>query len=334
MPAGHGDPSPQKAVAMTVLRTPDEQFANLPGYEFTPNYLQVETKGLPALRMHYVDVGPADGPVVVLLHGQPTWSFLYRDVIQVLSEAGLRVIAPDHIGFGRSDKLTEATDYTFARHIDWIHALITGLDLREITLVVQDWGGPIGLSVLARDPDRFARVVATNTILHTCDPALAGTLTWAHHGVGDDRMLLQETLLDYMLFYQRSPDIVPSVFLNAVAGPLPADVLAAYDAPFPDRPYKAGLRQLTALVPLTRNDPGAAIGRSTMAELERWHRPFLTAYSDEDPATRGWDTIFRERIPGARGQNHTTVSGAGHFVQEQKGAELGHIVAKFISGTS
>jgi haloalkane dehalogenase len=284
--------------------------------------------------MHYVDAGPADAPTVVLVHGQPTWSYLYRNVIHVITDAGLRVIAPDHIGFGRSDKLTERTDYTYARHVDWLHALMTGLDLRDVTLVVQDWGGPIGLSVLARDPDRFARVVATNTILHTCDPALDGALGWAHHGVGEDRVMLQETLLDYIAFYQRSPDIVASFFLNAVAGPLPADVLAAYDAPFPDASYQAGLRQLTALIPLTRNDPGAAIGRTTMAALERWERPFLTAYSDGDPATRGWDRLFQQRIPGARGQGHTTIEGAGHFVQEQRGVELGQIVVEFISRTS
>src|SRR3954447_14034615 len=281
---------------MGVLRTPDEWFANLPDYPFPPNYVQVGTrgggKGIDALRMHYVDTGPADGPVVLLMHGQPTWSYLYRKVIGVLADAGLRVVAPDNIGYGRSDKLTEPTDYTFARHVDWLHGLVTGLDLHDVTLVVQDWGGPLGLSVLARDPDRFARVVATNTILHTCDPALEGELTWAHHGVGDGRMMLQETLLDYVAFYQRSPDIVPSFFLDAVAGPLPKDVLAAYDAPFPDRSFKAGLRQLIALIPLTRNDPGAAIGRATMAVLEQWRKPFLTAYSDGDPATRGtWHTV-------------------------------------------
>ena len=319
---------------MSVMRTPDERFADLPRYPFTPNYVQVEAKGVPALRMHYVDTGPADVPAVVLVHGQPTWSFLYREVIHVLAGVGLRVIAPDHIGFGRSDKPTEPTDYTFARHIDWLHGLISGLDLHEVTLVVQDWGGPIGLSVLARDPDRFARVVATNTILHTCDPALAGALTWAHHGVGDDRVMLSEALLDYVSFYKRSPDIVASFFLNAVAGPLSAEVLAAYDAPFPDKSYKAGLRQLTALIPLTRNDPGAAIGRTTMAALEQWQRPFLTAYSDGDPPTQGWDKVFQERVPGARGQKHTVVSVAGHFVQEQKGQELGHIIAEFISATS
>ena len=318
---------------MRVLRTPDAQFAGLAGYPFQPSYREVETAGLPPLRMHYVDAGPSDGPVVVLLHGQPTWSYLYRHVIAGLSEAGLRVIAPDNIGFGRSDKLTDPTDYTFARHIDWIHGLIADLDMGEITLVVQDWGGPIGLSALAREPDRFARVVATNTILHTCEAALAGKLNWAHNGVGDDRILLQETLLDYVAFYQRAPDITPSVFLNAVSGPLDPAVLAGYDAPFPDQRYKAGLRQLTALIPLTRNDPGARIGAATMSALRQWEKPFLTAYSDGDPATRGWDAVFQERVPGARGQNHTTIAGAGHFVQEQQGGRLADIIVEFVAQT-
>jgi haloalkane dehalogenase len=315
---------------MDVVRTPDHCFAGLPDYDFAPNYHLVQTRGTPPLRMHFVDTGPRDAPVVLLLHGQPTWSYLYRHTIRVLVEAGLRVIAPDHIGFGRSDKPTDPTQYTFARHVGWMQALVEGLELREITLVAQDWGGPIGLSVLARQPDRFAGVVVTNTILHTCDPALADRLTWAHHGVGDSRVLHEETLLDYIAFYQRSPDITPSMFLDAVAGPLPAPVLAAYDAPFPDRTHKAGLRQLTALVPLTRNDPGAAIGRATMAVLEEWDRPFLTAYSDSDPATRGWERVFQEGVPGARGREHPTIAGAGHFVQEQRGEQLGAIVAGFV----
>jgi len=318
---------------MRVLRTPDERFVGLAGYPFEPSYRDVETAGLPPLRMHYVDAGPPDGPVVVLLHGQPTWSYLYRHIIVALADAGLRVIAPDNIGFGRSDKLTEGTDYTFARHIDWIHGLIADLDLGAITLVVQDWGGPIGLSVLAREPERFARVVATNTILHTCEPALAGKLTWAHHGVTDGRVLLEETLLDYVSFYQRAPNITPSVFLDAVAGPLCSAVLAGYDAPFPDRMYKAGLRQLTALIPLTRNDPGARIGAATMTSLSQWEKPFLTAYSDGDPATRGWDVVFQEHVPGARGQHHTTIAGAGHFVQEQQGGQLAEIIVEFVART-
>ena len=318
---------------MRVLRTPDERFVGLAGYPFEPSYRDVETAGLPPLRMHYVDAGPPDGPVVVLLHGQPTWSYLYRHIIVALADAGLRVIAPDNIGFGRSDKLTEGTDYTFARHIDWIHGLIADLDLGAITLVVQDWGGPIGLSVLAREPERFAHVVATNTILHTCEPALAGKLTWAHHGVTDGRVLLEETLLDYVSFYQRAPNITPSVFLDAVAGPLSSAVLAGYDAPFPDRMYKAGLRQLTALIPLTRNDPGARIGAATMTSLSQWEKPFLTAYSDGDPATRGWDVVFQEHVPGARGQHHTTIAGAGHFVQEQQGGQLAEIIVEFVART-
>jgi haloalkane dehalogenase len=319
---------------MSVLRTPEERFTDLPGFPFPPNHLEVETRRIPPLRMHYVDTGPSDGRVVLLLHGQPTWSYLYRSVIPALTGAGLRVIAPDNIGFGRSDKLTEPTDYTFARHVDWLACLVSRLDLREVTLVVQDWGGPLGLSVLARDPSRFARVVATNTILHTCDPTLAGQLAWPHHGVGDDQVLHSETLLDYISFYQRSPDITPSLFLNAVAGPLDAGVLAAYDAPFPDRAHQAGLRQMTALVPLTRNDPGAAIGRATMAALEQWHRPFLTAYSDGDPATRGWETVFQNRVPGARGMRHHTITDAGHFVQEQRGEELGEVIAGFVRDTA
>jgi haloalkane dehalogenase len=315
---------------MGVLRTPDDRFADLPGYPFEPHYLQVETEGIAPVGMHYVDAGPADGPVVLLVHGQPTWSYLYRKVIGVLVDTGLRAIAPDNIGFGRSDKLTKRTDYTVARHIDWLHGLIMGLDLRDITLVVQDWGGPIGLGALARDPDRVARVLATNTRLDTCDPGLAGKLAWAHHGVGDSRVMLEEQLLDYVCFYQRAPDVWPSYFLNAVAGPLPAEVRAAYDAPFPDRSYKAGLRQLTALIPLTRNDLGAAIARATMAVLEQWRRPFLTAYSDGDPSTRGWEKVFQERIPGARGEDHLTIAGAGHFVQEQQGEQLGRVIARFV----
>ncbi|MGV0789530.1 haloalkane dehalogenase [Mycolicibacterium sp. XJ2] len=318
---------------MGVLRTPDDRFAALPDYPFAPGYVDVQARGMDPLRMHYVDAGPSDAPVVVLLHGQPTWSYLYRHVIGVLCGAGLRVIAPDNIGYGRSDKPTDPTAYTFKRHVDWIHSAITRLDLTDITLVVQDWGGPIGLSVLAREPDRFARVLATNTILHTCDPGLAGKLEWPHHAAGDGQVVLQETLLDYVAYYQRSPELVPSFFLEAVAGPLSPDVRAAYDAPFPDRSFTAGLRQMTALIPLTRNDPGAVIGRETMTVLGEWRRPFLTAYSDGDPATRGWDKVFAEHVPGAKGQPHTTVTGAGHFIQEQRGHELGRIITEFVART-
>jgi haloalkane dehalogenase len=271
---------------------------------------------------------------VLLLHGQPTWSYLYRHVIASLAAAGLRAVAPDHIGYGRSDKLTDPTDYTLRRHVGWIESFVTALELTEITLVVQDWGGPIGLSALARIPDRFARIVATNTILHTCDPELAGKLDWAVHGIDGGRVVLQESLVDYLLHYQRAPVIVPSVYVDAVAGPLSDAVKAGYDAPFPDPSYTAGLRQMTALLPLTRNDPGAAIGRATMAALRGWRKPFLTAYSDGDPATHGWETVFQDAVPGAADQCHVTISGGNHFIQETRGVELGRVVADFVRTTT
>lgn len=317
---------------MAVVRTPDERFADLPGYPFEPRYATVEASGIEPLRMHYVDEGPRDGNTVLMVHGQPTWSYLYRKVIATLVNAGFRAIAPDNIGYGRSDKLTEPTDYTFERHIEWLASLVVTLDLHDVTLVVQDWGGPIGLSVLARDPDRFARVVAANTMVHTADPDLAGKLAWALHGVGETQVVIDERLLDYAAFYRRAPDIRPSYFVDAIAGPLPSDVLAAYDAPFPDPTYKAGLRQMTALIPFTRRDQAAVIGQATMTALARWERPFLTAFSDSDEATRGWETVFQEKVPGARGQPHRTIRGAGHFLQEQKGDELGRAIAAFIQG--
>lgn len=322
------------AVTNRALRTPDSRFVDLPGYPFTPNYRDVEADGMDPVRMHYLDEGPADGPVALLLHGQPTWSYLYRTVIPVLAERGIRVIAPDNIGFGRSDKPVRNTDYTFARHIEWTRSLVTGLDLRDITLVAQDWGGPIGFSVLAAETERFSRVVAANTILHTADPALADKLGFAVHGVGDSRVVLEEALVDYLLYTQRAEELRASDFIAATAStPPPAGVIAAYDAPFPDASYTAGLRQMTALLPLTRNDVGARIGRRTMRALEQFERPFLTAYSDGDPATRGWETIFQERVPGAQGQPHVQITGAGHFLQEDAGERLAEVIADFITRT-
>jgi len=317
---------------MEVRRTPDSCFADLPGYRFAPHYADVVAEELPPLRMHYVDEGPRDGPVALLLHGQPTWSYLYRSLVPVLVSHGIRVVAPDNIGFGRSDKPAASTDYTFARHIGWTRSLVTRLDLREVTLVAQDWGGPIGFSVLAAEPSRFAAVVAANTILHTADPSLAGRLTWAVHGLGDSQVVLEESLVDYLLLTQRAPSLRASDFVGlATAAPLPPAVLAAYDAPFPTADLTAGLRQMTALLPLTRNDVGARIGRRTMAALEAFDRPFVTCYSDADPATRGWDRVFQERVPGARRREHVTLAG-GHFLQEDAGAQLAEVVARVVTG--
>ncbi len=311
------------------MRTPDERFTALADYPFEPNYVSVRAKGIDALRMHYVDAGPPDGPVVLLLHGQPTWSYLYRTVVAVLTERGYRSVAPDNIGYGRSDKPTDPTLYTYRRHVEWTTSLVEELDLRDVTLVVQDWGGPLGLGALAAVPDRFARVVATNTALHTSDPTLAGKLTWANHGTGDGRVVLEESLVDYVQYCQRAPELVASTFLYALSKTLSPEVLAAYDAPFPDRSFTAGLRQMTGLIPISPKDPGARMGRATTQALRAFERPFLTAFSDGDPATRGWETVFQEIVPGAAGQEHPTIRGAGHFVPEERGEELGRIVADF-----
>ena len=317
-----------------VVRTPDERFTGLVDYPFEPHYVSVRAHGGGTPRMHYVDTGAGDGPVVLLLHGQPTWSYLYRKVIAVLTKRGFRTVAPDNIGFGRSDKPTDPTVYTYRRHVEWMTNLVDELDLREVTLVVQDWGGPIGLGTLAAVPERFARVVASNTALHSSDPTLEGKLTWANHGTGDGRVVLEESLVDYVQYCHRAPELAASTFLYSASGTLPPEVLAAYDAPFPEPSFTAGMRQMTGLIPLTANDPGARMGRATMQALEGWNRPFLTAYSDGDPATRGWETVFQEQVPGASGRAHPTIRGAGHFVPEERGEELGQIIGDFAEATA
>lgn len=318
--------------SLEVVRTAHDAFADLPDFPYAAEFCEVDADGSGPLRMAYVDEGPRDAPVVLLLHGQPTWSYLYRHVIPVLLDAGLRVVAPDNIGFGRSDKPVLPTDYTVARHVGWMQGLVTGLDLRDITLVCQDWGGPIGLSVLAAEPDRFAAVVAANTILHTADPALAGRVEWALHADGS-RVVIEQALVDYLLHCVRAPQLRASDFVRfATVRPLSDEVLAAYDAPFPTPEHTAGLRQMTALLPLTPNDVGAGLGRRTWQALEAWDRPFVTAYSDGDPATRGWAEIFAERVPGARRQQHTTIEGAGHFLQEDAGEALARVVVGVTRG--
>jgi haloalkane dehalogenase len=314
-----------------VVHTPESGFADLPDYPFHPAYVDIVDRALDGLRMHYVDAGPRAGPVVLLLHGQPTWSYLYRHVIAGLADAGLRAIAPDLIGYGRSSKPTDRTVYSLASHIRWLRSFVAGLDVHDVTLVCQDWGGPIGLGVLAAEPERFARVLATNTILHTADPALAGRLDWAVHGLdGAPRVVVEEMLLDYIFATQRYP-LVPSTFVSAATvTDLPPDVLAAYDAPFPDEEHRAGLRQMSVLIPVTRTDPGAAINRATTEVLRGWTKPFRTAYSDSDPATRGWADVLGEFVPGARGQPHVTIPGAGHFVQEDDPTGLTAAIVDFI----
>jgi len=307
-----------------ILRTPDARFEGLPDYPFAPRYVEVPGPEGTRLRMHVVDEGPRDAPVVLLLHGEPTWSFLYRKMIPALVAAGLRAVAPDHIGFGRSDKLADRTAYSYASQVGWTCALLAVLDLRDVTLVCQDWGGPIGLSALAAEPARFSRVVAANTILPTLDAELtAGVLEWR-----------TDALLDWILASQRMPIFSPGAIVAGVcARPVAGEVIAAYDAPFPDERHLAAARQFPVLIPITPGDPGAAMNRATWKVLERWERPFLTAFGDADPATRGWETIFQRRIPGARGRRHATIPKAGHFLQEDAGPELAKVVVDFVAST-
>jgi haloalkane dehalogenase len=299
-----------------VLRTPDERFVDLPDYPFAPHYLEIDS-GVDdtRLRVHYLDEGPADAAETVLcLHGEPSWSYLYRHMIPVLIGAGHRVLAPDLVGFGRSDKPAARTDYTYERHVDWLTAWLTAVDPGPITLMCQDWGGLLGLRLVAAGPTRFRRVVAANTFLPTGD-----------HPVG-------EGFQNWKRFSQEIETFPTGNIVNGgcVSDLTPA-VIAAYDAPFPDESYKEGARQFPTLVPVTPDDPSTEANRAAWKVLETFDRPFLCAYSDHDPVTGGADRFFRERIPGAQGQPHTTVVGGGHFLQEDRGPELAAIVNTFIA---
>lgn len=292
---------------MDVLRTPEERFADLPGYRFTPHYLDVD-----GVRVHYLDEGPTTAPPVLLLHGEPTWSYLYRKLVDPLVGSGLRVVAPDLVGFGRSDKPARREDHTYQRHVDWMRAVLHHLDLRDCVLVGQDWGGLIGLRLVADHPDRFAAVVAANTALPT----------------GDQPM--PDAFLRWQRFSQETPRFhVGGIVRGGCVSALDEAVVAAYDAPFPDDAYLAGPRQMPLLVPTRPDDPAAAANRTAWAVLRRWAKPFLCAFSDGDPSTRGAEHLFRRLVPGCRDQPHVTITGAGHFLQEDRGEELAAVVTGF-----
>ncbi len=316
--------------AVEVVRTPEERFAVLPGFPFTPRYATLAD----GLRMHYIDEGPADAEAVLLLHGQPTWSYLYRTVVAGLAEQGLRAVAPDLIGFGRSDKPVARTAYSVRAHVDWLAQFVAAVGLADVTLVAQDWGGPIGLAVLTATPGLVRRVVAANTALHTADPALAGRLEWACHAGPDGTVTVEQMLLDYQRLTQELTPFAASLFVQgATESDVPDAVLAAYDAPFPDETFCAGPRQLPLLMGLTPASACARLNRRTMHTLAGFDGPFLTAFSDGDPGTRGWAEVLHAHVPGAARRAHVTVEGAGHFLQEDRGSRLADVVAQFVGGT-
>jgi haloalkane dehalogenase len=300
-----------------VLRTPDEQFEQLPDFDFIPRYVTIDDLEGDTLRVHHLDEGDAGAAPVLLMHGEPSWSFLYRHMVPPLVDAGHRVVVPDLVGFGRSDKPTRTDDYTFARHVQWMRSvLFDGLDLRDITLFGQDWGGLIGLRLVAAEPDRFARVVVGNTGLPTGHAkATTAFLQW------------QE--------FARTAESLPIGRLidGGTTTKLGPDVIAGYDAPFPDDTYKAGARIFPALVPTSPDDPASADNVAAWEVLSRFERPFLCAFSDSDPITAGGEKPFLERVPGAAGQPHTTITGGGHFLQEDRGPELAAVINDFIATT-
>ncbi|MFY1679805.1 MULTISPECIES: haloalkane dehalogenase [unclassified Streptomyces] len=304
---------------MRILRTPEERFLDLPDYPFPPSYVEVASgDGDERLRVHHVDEGEGTtGETVLVLHGEPSWSFLYRHMIPVFAGAGHRCIAPDLVGFGRSDKPAERSDYTYQRHVDWMReALFDRLDLRGVTLVCQDWGGLIGLRLVAEHPERFARVVVANTFLPT--------------GEGEP----SKAFLRWREFSQSTPELrVGDIVRSGCHGDLTPEVVAAYDAPFPDDAHKAGARRFPTLVPVSPDDPAAGPNRAAWESLRRFDKPFLCAFGDEDPITGGLDRVFREQVPGARGLEHPTIAGAGHFLQEDRGTLLAETVNRFIADT-
>ncbi|HVT41760.1 MAG TPA: haloalkane dehalogenase [Acidimicrobiales bacterium] len=315
---------------MELVRTPERRFDTLPDFPFTPRYATLPGD----LRMHYVDEGPPDGETVLLLHGQPTWSYLYRTVIDGLASRGLRAVAPDLIGFGRSDKPLARTDHSVSAHVEWIAAFVDALGLHAVTVVVQDWGGPIGLGLLTARPGLLRRIVAANTVLHTADAALAGRLTWACHARTDGTVAVEQSLLDYQRLTQELTPFQPSLFVQgATVRDVAPDVLAAYDAPFPDESFCAGPRQLPLLMGLTPGSACARINRRTLDALARFTGPLLTAFSDGDPATQGWAEVLHDSTPNATPRRAVTIEGAGHFLQEDEGPALAAAVAALVELT-
>ena len=327
---------------MDYIRTPDERFENLKDYPFSPHYVSIDAGDGSELRMHYLDEG--EGPLVLCLHGQPSWSYLYRKMIPPLVQAGYRVVAPDLIGFGKSDKPTNRSDYTYANHVGWLTGFLEALDLQDITVVCQDWGSLIGLRVVAENVARFARVVLANgglpdgtgipeemaPKLHellASTPALpAVEMFMKMAGPMEDR----PQFMYWVRHCDEHPDFHPAEVMRMSLRHCDDDEHRAWAAPFPDATYIAGARQFPSLVPIIPDNPAIPANRAAWEVLRQFDKPFLTAFADGDPVTRGGEKRFIEEVPGAKGQNHTILENAGHFLQDDVGEQFADVVIEFI----
>ena len=299
---------------MKLLRTPDSHFQNLTDYPFKPHYLDINDRQADvSIRVHYIDEGEAASQPVLMLHGEPSWSFLYRKMVSPFVDAGYRVVAPDLPGFGKSDKPSARTDYTYARHVAWMQDWLRAMDLNDIILICQDWGGLIGLRLVAAEPHRFARVVTSNTMLPTGD-----------HDPG-------EAFKKWQSFSQEVP-MFPTgkIISGGTVSELPDEVLAAYDAPFPDESYKEGARQFPLLVPTTPDNPESQANRDAWKVLMAFEKPWLCAFGDSDPITGAAAPIIQKLVPGCQGQPHTTLRSGGHFIQEDCGEALARVVLDWL----
>jgi haloalkane dehalogenase len=294
---------------LKLLRTPDERFKDLVDFPYDPNYLEVD-----GIRIHYIDEGPKSSEVILLMHGEPSWSFLYRHMIPPLIESKFRVIAPDLVGFGRSDKPTEQSDHTYAKHVNWITTWLVTLDLQNITLFCQDWGSLIGLRIAIENQGRFSRIVLANGGLPT--------------GTG----LMSNAFLEWREFSRTSKEFdIGRIVQSGTITNLSDDVLKGYYAPFPDNSYLAGARVMPSLVPISRDDPEHEANKKAVKMYGKWTKPFLTAFSDSDPITRGGELLWINHVPGAKNLKHLTIKNAGHFLQEDKGPEIAEELIKFIN---
>ncbi|MEL7116998.1 MAG: haloalkane dehalogenase [Pseudomonadota bacterium] len=301
---------------MRTLRTPDDRFADLPDFDFTPQYVEIEDAAVARLRLHYLDEGPRDAATILLMHGEPTWCYLYRHMIPSLVASGYRVVAPDLIGFGRSDKPTQRSDYTYQAHVDWMSAWLRAVDLTGITLFCQDWGGLIGLRLVAAMPSRFARLVIANTALPTGDKPM-GPAFAAWRAYSQD---VEDFNAGRIVYGGTSQKITP-------------EEVAAYNAPFPDATYQAGARHFPMLVPDTPDDPAAAPNRAAWKILETLDLPVLTLFGADDKIMAGVERVFQKKMPGAAGQPHQILPNAGHFIQEDAGPALAQAMLTFIETT-